>query len=316
MSQRFLVTGAAGFIGSHLVRRLISGGDEVYAVDNLSTGVLDNLSSVRKDPKLHLIVDSVTNWPMMNDTVGKCDAVFHLAASEGIRRLVEDPVETMTTNVRGAEIVLDCCKIHGKRVFFGSGSEIYGKSQDQLHEDGDLVLGPPPELQWSYGCTKAFGEFLGLAYYEHDGLPVTIGRFFNVVGPGQTGLWGQVLPRFVEAASKGEPLCVYGSGEQTRCFLHVDDALDAILGLMDNEASIGQIYNIGSEEEISILALAELVKDCTGSSSPIERLEYTEAVAEGFKDPTSRRPNNQKLRNRLGWEPTRSISEIVYEVVG
>ena len=223
MADTILVTGGAGFIGSHLVERLLEQGKTVFVVDDLSTGSLDNLADVRHHTSLHLIVDSILNYPMMNDTLGQVDQVVHLAAAVGVRKIIEFPVETITTNVRGTEIVLDCCHKHGSRLYVASTSEIYGKGGDQLDEEHDRVMGSTTHRRWSYACTKALDEFLALAYAHEKGLPVILGRFFNTVGPRQTGDWGMVVPTFVNQALKGEPITVYGTGEQQRSFCHVDD---------------------------------------------------------------------------------------------
>lgn len=217
------MTGGAGFIGSHLVERLLEREKKVFVVDDLSTGTLDNLAHVRDHPSLHVIVDTILNWPMMNDTVGQVDYVVHLAAAVGVRKIIESPVETITTNVRGTEIVLDVCHQHMVPLYLASTSEIYGKAGDRLHEEHDRVLGSTSQRRWSYACTKALDEFLALAYHHEYGLPVTIGRFFNTVGPRQTGQWGMVVPTFVKQALQGEPITVYGSGEQQRSFCHVID---------------------------------------------------------------------------------------------
>ena len=247
--MRILVTGGAGFIGSHLVERLLERGDEVFVVDDLSTGSLKNLAAVRQHPRLHLAVDSVLNHPLMLETVGKVDQVVHLAAAVGVRKIIDEPVETITTNVRGSEIVLDCCHKKGVPLFVASTSEIYGKAGDALHEDHDRLLGSVAHRRWAYACTKTLDEFLALAYHSEKGLPVIIGRFFNTVGPRQSGQWGMVLPNFVRTALQGEPIPVYGDGLQRRCFCHVDDTVRAVLGLLGCEEAWGRVFNIGHEEE-------------------------------------------------------------------
>ena len=314
MPKTILVTGGAGFIGSHLVERALERGDGVYVVDDLSTGRLENLDAVRRHPSLHVIVDTIMHWTMMNEVVGKCDEVIHLAAAVGVRKILDEPVETITTNVRGTEIVLDCCHRYGRKLFIASTSEIYGKAGQRLHEETDRIMGPTTQRRWSYAATKVLDEFLALAYHIDKDLPVIIGRFFNTVGPRQTGHWGMVVPTFVTQALKGEPITVYGTGEQSRCFCHVDDAVTAVLGLVDEPKAIGEVFNIGSEVEISIGALAELVKERTGSDSPIELIPYDEAYDPGFEDMETRQPDTAKIRGLLGWESKHSPEEIVDSV--
>lgn len=234
--MRVLVTGGSGFIGSYLVERLLDRGDEVFVVDDLSTGSLDNLSAVRHHSDLHLNVDTILNHPMMDETVAKCDQVIHLAAAVGVRKIMERPVETITTNVRGTEIILDCCHRHGVPLFLASTSEIYGKAGGSLHEEQDRVMGSSTHRRWAYACTKMLDEFLALAYHHERGLPVIIARFFNTVGPRQAGQWGMVLPNFIASAIRGDPIQVFGTGEQLRSFCHVQDTIRAVEGLVAEEA--------------------------------------------------------------------------------
>ncbi|MFQ5536414.1 MAG: NAD-dependent epimerase/dehydratase family protein [Gemmatimonadota bacterium] len=313
--MRILVTGGAGFIGSHLVERLLERGDEVFVVDDLSTGSLSNLAGVRQHPHLHLNVDTILNWPMMNETVAKCDRAVHLAAAVGVRKIIDEPVETITTNVRGTEIVLDCCHEHQVPLFLASTSEIYGKAGDRLHEDHDRVMGSVSHRRWAYACTKTLDEFLALAYHHEKGLPVIIGRFFNTVGPRQSGQWGMVLPNFVAEALEGAPLQVYGDGRQKRCFCHVADTVRAIMGLMDHEQSWGEVFNIGSEEEITILGLAEKVRDRVGSESAIKLIPYDVAYGQGFEDMERRQPDITRIRNLIGWSPQRDLDQIIDETI-
>ena len=316
MSQRTLVTGGAGFIGSHLVERLLDGGDEVFVVDDLSTGSLDNLAAVREHPKLHLAVDTILNHPMMMDAVGKVDRVVHLAAAVGVHKIIEEPVETITTNVRGSEIVLDCCHEQDRPLFVASTSEIYGKAGDRLHEDHDRLMGSVAHRRWAYACTKTLDEFLALAYYHDKGLPVIVARFFNTVGPRQSGQWGMVLPSFVGAAVRDEPITVYGTGEQRRCFCHVQDTVGAVLGLLDDdEAWEGGVFNIGHEREISIRELAELVKERAGSASEIRFVSYEEAYGEGFEDMERRQPDTGRIQKQIGWVPQRTLDAIIDETI-
>lgn len=306
-----LVTGGAGFIGSHLVERLLERGDEVFVVDDLSTGSLANLEGVRQHRRLHLNVDSILNWPMMNETVAKVDQVVHLAAAVGVRKIIDKPVETITTNVRGTEIVLDCCDRHAKPLFVASTSEIYGKAGEKLHEEHDRLMGSTTHRRWAYACTKALDEFLALAYHHEKGLPVILGRFFNTVGPRQSGQWGMVLPNFVGQALRGEPIRVFGSGEQLRCFCLVHDTVRAVLGLLGSEAAWGQPFNIGSEDEISMLGLARRVKERIGSASAIEIVPYSVAYGEGFEDMERRQPDTTKIRSLIGWRAEHSLDQII-----
>ncbi len=309
--MRILVTGGAGFIGSHLVERLLERGDDVYVVDDLSTGFLANLNAVRTHPRLHVHVESIKNWPLMNVMVTEVDQVVHLAAAVGVRKIIESPVETITTNVRGTEIVLECCDRHGKPLFVASTSEIYGKAGEKLHEEKDRIMGSTTHRRWAYACTKALDEFLALAYHHERGLPVILGRFFNTVGPRQTGEWGMVLPNFVGQALRGEPIQVYGTGEQRRCFCMVHDTVRAVMGLLAEDRAWGHPFNIGSEQEITILGLAEKVKERLGSTSPIEIISYDVAYGEGFEDMERRQPDTARIRGLIGWTAEHTLDQII-----
>ncbi len=311
MTQRILVTGGAGFIGSHLVERLLDEGNTVHVVDDLSTGRLNNLKAVREHPNLHLVVDTVLNYTMLKDVASQVDRVVHLAAAVGVKKIMERPVETITTNVRGTEIVLDLCQEFELPLYLASTSEIYGKAGEQLHEDNDRVMGSVRHRRWAYACTKVMDEFLALAYHHEYGLPVVIGRFFNTVGPRQTGEWGMVVPTFVEQALRNEPITVYGSGEQKRCFCHVADSVEAVSRLMANPDAVGDVFNIGHEEEISIFGLAERVKARLNSTSEIVRIDYERAYGDGFEDMMRRQPDISKIRDLTGWEPTRTLDRII-----
>ncbi len=308
------MTGGAGFIGSHLVERLLSRGDEVHVVDDLSTGRLSNLDAVRHHPQLHLVVDSIMNYPMMQDVIGRCDLVIHLAAAVGVKKIMVEPVATITTNVRGTEIVLDLAQRRKTPVFLASTSEIYGKAGNRLHEEHDRVMGSTSKRRWAYASTKVLDEFLALAYFDEKSLPVVIGRFFNTVGPRQSGAWGMVLPAFVGSALKGEPIVVHGTGEQMRSFCHVADTIRAVEGLCDRTDSWGRVFNIGREEEISMRDLAERVKARLGSSSEIRSLSYEEAYGSGFEDMARRQPDITRIREFLGWEPTLDLDRMIDDV--
>jgi nucleoside-diphosphate-sugar epimerase len=313
--MRILVTGGSGFIGSHLVELLLERGDEVFVVDDLSTGNLDNLATVRQHPNLHLNVDTILNHPMMDETVGRCDLVIHLAAAVGVRKILDEPVETITTNVRGTEILLDCCHRNEKRLFLASTSEIYGKAGDRLHEEHDRVMGATSKRRWAYACTKVLDEFLALAYNQEKGLPVIVARFFNTVGPRQAGQWGMVLPNFVGHAIRGEPLELYGTGDQLRCFCHVKDTIRAVVGLVECDDAWGRAFNIGHESEVSMRDLAERVVEMSGSSSEIRMVSYDEAYGEGFEDMQRRQPDTSRIRETIGWSPERDLDEIIRSTI-
>ena len=315
MPEPVLVTGGAGFIGSHLVERLLGEERHVYVVDDLSTGGLDNLRAVSSHPRFHLIVDSVLNFPLLNEIIANVREVVHLAAVVGVKRVLEQPVTTITTNVRGTEIILDLCNRHRTKVFVASTSEIYGKGGEHLDEDHDRVMGSVRNWRWAYACTKEMDEFLAIAYHAEHGLPVIIGRLFNIVGPRQTGEYGMVLPTFVRQALAGEELTVYGDGEQRRCFCHVEDTVDAIVRLMACEPAVGDIFNIGVEEEITIRALAEKVIERTGSRSRVQLIPYGDAYGSGFEDMDRRQPDAAKIERTVGWRPARTLDAIIDETI-
>jgi UDP-glucose 4-epimerase len=313
---RWLITGGAGFIGSHLAERLIEDGHEVYVLDDLSTGSALNVAHLRKHPAFHFHVDSVTSRPLLAELVDLSDVVVHLAAAVGVKLIVESPVRTIETNIRGTEVVLQAAAAKGKRVLVESTSEVYGKSaQLPYREDQDLVLGPSTKGRWSYAASKLIDEFLTLAYCKERRLPTTVVRLFNTVGPRQTGRYGMVIPNFVRQALSGEPLTVFGTGQQSRCFCHVADVVSALIQLAQSDSTIGEVYNVGSQEEISVRALAERVKEAAGSSSEIRTISYEEAYEEGFEDMFRRVPDTSKLERALGWRPTLTLSDILSDVI-
>ena len=313
---RALVTGGAGFIGSHLCELLLADGWEVYALDDLSTGSLDNVEHLRPRERFHLVVDSVLSPAIVNELVHKCDVVYHLAAAVGVRLIVEQPVHTMVTNVQGTEIVLDCCSRFEKRVLVVSSSEVYGDHREErpLGEEDRRVYGPTTQRRWLYADSKAMDEFLALAYHQERGLDCVIARLFNTVGPRQSGQYGMVIPRFVEWALAGRPLEVFGDGGQTRSFCHVQDTIRALKGLLDGDAS-GQIYNVGSSERIRILDLAQQVLELTGSSSELVYVPFERAYGGGIEDTLHREPAIEKIRSAIGWEPTLGLDRILADVI-
>jgi UDP-glucose 4-epimerase len=313
--MRALITGGAGFIGSHLADALLARGASVTIIDDLSTGSIENIRHLKQTPKFHYIIDSIMQPSLLAEVVDDCDVVFHLAAAVGVRLIIESPVRTLHTNIRGTELVLDMAAKKKKKVLITSTSEVYGKtSKIPFHEDDDLVMGPPVRGRWSYACSKAIDEFLALSYHRERGLPVIVTRLFNTVGPRQTGMYGMVVPRFVKQALSGQPITVYGDGNQSRCFGWVVDVVNAVIDLVESPDAVGQIFNIGSDYEITIGELAELVKEVTGSNSPIERIPYSEAYGEGFEDMVRRVPDLTKIRETIGYRPTREIREIITAV--
>lgn len=311
-----MITGGSGFIGSHLAERLIERGDEVFIVDNLWTGKLANLAKIRGHEKLHLVVDSILNESVMNELVFKVDQVYHLAAAVGVRNVMDHPVETLDINVKGTDVVLRLANRFKKKVFIASTSEIYGKHvEHDLSEDNNRVMGTVKKRRWAYACSKTLDEFLALAYFDEKKLPVLIGRLFNTVGPRQTGRYGMVLPGFVQSALMGKPITVYGDGNQTRSFMHVNDAVGAIMRLMDEPLAVGEIYNVGNDQEVSINDLAQKVKEMTGSDSEIEHIPYEKAYGPGFEDMERRCPNISKLKAAIGFSPSYDLDAIIQSVI-
>jgi len=313
---RVLITGGAGFIGSHLSDAYLERGDEVYVIDDLSTGSFENIRHLKGNPRFHYTIDSVHNQPVVAELVDQCDVIFHLAAAVGVKLIVESPVRTIETNVRGTEVVLALANKKKKKVLVASTSEVYGLSEQvPFREDGNLVMGATTKGRWSYACSKAIDEFLALAYWREKKLPTIVVRLFNTVGPRQTGQYGMVIPTFVKQALAGRPITVYGDGKQTRCFGYVGDIVGALVKLMDNPAAVGQVFNIGANEEVSIKELAERVKALTDSASEVNFVPYDEAYEEGFEDMPRRVPDISKIGALVGFRPTISLDDILKSVI-
>ena len=312
-----LVTGGAGFIGSHLAEQLLADGWEVFVLDDLSTGSLDNVAHLRGRSDFHLVVDSVLSAAVVSEVVHKCDVVYHLAAAVGVRLIVEQPVHTMVTNVQGTETVLGYCSTYGKRVLIASSSEVYGDHREErpLSEDDRRVYGPTTEKRWLYADSKAMDEHLALSYHLERGLDTVVVRLFNTVGPRQSGRYGMVIPRFVDRALAGEPLEVHGDGTQTRSFCHVTDVVRALTGLMNASRVSGEIFNVGSTERLRIIDLAERVKEATGSRSEIALIPYEEVYEQGIEDTLHREPAIGKIHEAIGWAPERNLERILADVI-
>jgi UDP-glucose 4-epimerase len=314
--MKVLITGGAGFIGSHLAEAHLQRGDEVYIIDDLSTGSIENIEHIKDLPSFHYHLDTVTNHRLTAELVDLCDVVYHLAAAVGVKLIVESPVRTLETNIRGTEVVLEHAAKKRKRVLITSTSEVYGKRERvPFREDDDLVMGPTHKGRWSYACSKAIDEFLAIAYWKEKRVPTVIARLFNTVGPRQTGRYGMVIPNFVRQALRGEDITVYGDGSQSRCFTHVRDVVGALMQLIEHTQAVGEVYNIGSANEVSILALAERVKALTGSASTIKFLPYDEAYEEGFEDMMRRVPDIAKINNLIGYQPSFNLDEILSDVI-
>ena len=313
--MKYLITGGAGFVGSHLADALVGRGDSVVALDNLSTGVSQNLAGVRGSPLFKYVSGSILDEALVEELVGSVDHVLHLAAAVGVFNIVDRPLESLTTNVRGTENVLAACKAHGKPVLITSSSEIYGKnSSGPLNEESDRIIGSPLKSRWSYSAAKGLDESLGYFYFSEFGLPVRLVRLFNTVGPRQVGNYGMVVPRFVSAALDGADLVVYGDGKQSRCFAHVADVVAALLLVIDSKDAVGQVFNIGNDREISIMELAQLVIAKTGSSSAIVSKSYDDAYGAGFEDMSRRVPDILKIKRVLGWSPKLGLEEIITDI--
>jgi UDP-glucose 4-epimerase len=311
-----LITGGAGFIGSHLSDALLDGGHQVLVLDNLSTGSMDNIAHLKGRAGFEYFIDTFDNEPLLAELIDRSDVVFHLAAAVGVKLIVEQPVYTIETNLHGTEVVLKHANKKKKLVVIASTSEVYGKSEAvPFREDSDLVMGPTPKHRWAYACSKAIDEFLALAYWKERKLPVIIVRFFNTVGPRQTGMYGMVIPNFVRQALAGESITVFGDGLQTRSFSHVADVVGAVLKLVVEPKAIGQVINIGNTQEITIRALAERVRELSGSSSPIELVPYDEAYESGFEDMPRRVPDLTKIEGLIGYRPRYALDDILAQVI-
>jgi UDP-glucose 4-epimerase len=314
--MRALITGGAGFIGSHLAERLVELGHEVYAIDNLWTGKLSNVAKIQSNKRFHLVVDTILNESVMNELVFKVDHIYHLAAAVGVLNIMDHPVETLDINVKGTEAVLRLANRFKKKVLIASTSEIYGKHVGHsLAEDDNRVMGTVKKRRWAYACSKTLDEFLALAYYDEKKLPMVVVRLFNTVGPRQTGRYGMVLPNFVQSALLGKPITVFGDGTQTRSFCHVRDVVEALIKLMDEAAAEGDVFNVGNDHEISIKDLAQRVKEMTKSPSEIEFIPYEKAYGPGFEDMQRRCPNVEKLKNLIGFKPNHDLDAIIQSVI-
>lgn len=314
--MKVLITGGAGFIGSHLAERLLELDHEVFVIDNLWTGKLANLEKVQNDENLHLVIDTILNESVMNELVFKVDHIYHMAAAVGVRKIMDHPVETLDINVKGTETVLRLANRFKKKVLIASTSEIYGKHVEHtLSEDDNRVMGTVKKRRWAYACSKTLDEFLALAYFDEKKLPVVVTRLFNTVGPRQTGQYGMVLPNFVQSALLGKPITVFGDGTQSRSFTHVKDVVEALTKLMAEPKAEGDIFNVGNDHEITIQELAFKVKEMTGSDSEIEYIPYEKAYGPGFEDMERRCPNVDKIKNLIGFSPTHDLEAMIQSVI-
>ncbi|TDI15013.1 MAG: NAD-dependent epimerase/dehydratase family protein, partial [Acidobacteria bacterium] len=306
--MKVLITGGTGFIGSHLSEYLLEQNHQVFVIDDLSTGAIENILHLKANPNFHYTIDTIMNVPVTAELVDRCDVVFHLAAAVGVKLIVESPVRTIETNIKGTEIILELADKKKKKVVITSTSEVYGKGKNiPYSETEDLVMGPTHKGRWSYACSKAIDEFLALAYWHEKQLPVVIVRLFNTVGPRQIGRYGMVLPTFVKQALSGEAITVFGDGSQSRCFAHVSDVVGALTRLLEKEEALGKVFNIGSNEEITILELAEKVKSITSSKSEIVFVPYDEAYEEGFEDMPRRVPDLSRIQSLIGYQPSQNL---------
>jgi UDP-glucose 4-epimerase len=311
-----LITGGAGFIGSHLAEKLLAEGQRVTIIDDLSTGQFNNVAHLEANPSFSAAIEDIRNIHVMDRLVSECDVIYHLAAAVGVQKIISQPIATIEINIGGTEVVLQTARRYRKKVLIASTSEVYGKGvRFPFTEDDDRLMGPTSRSRWSYAASKAIDEFLALAYHKEVGLPVVIFRLFNTVGPRQTGQYGMVLPRFVQAALKNQPIQVYGDGEQSRCFCNVRDVVEGIYGLSGSAAAIGEIFNIGTPEEITIKGLAERVRARSNSQSEIRYVPYDEAYEAGFEDFRRRVPSLEKIRGVIGWEPTTPLDTTIDEII-
>ncbi len=314
--MKALITGGAGFIGSHLAERLLKDGHTVAVIDNLSTGSLKNIEGFKNHSSFDFVEGDIRNTELMEPLTEQCDMVYHLAAAVGVKLIADRPVHTIETNIGGTEVVLETANKFGKKILIASSSEVYGKNETvPFREDDDIVLGSTRMSRWSYACSKAIDEFLGLAFHQQYKLDVIIGRFFNTIGPRQTGQYGMVVPRFVQRALKNEPISIYGTGQQRRCFCYVEDLIEAVTGLMDCREAAGQVYNIGSSEEITIESLADKIIKMTNSKSKKEFVPYEKAYGRPIEDMMRRVPNTGRIKNMTGWEPKTSLDEALRSII-
>ncbi len=313
MPVRYLITGGTGFIGSHLSERLLERGDAVVALDNLATSTGSNVSHLDGRQNFRVVLGSILDELLVDELVADCDIVVHLAAAVGVRLIVDQPLRSLRTNIRGTEIVLDAVHRYHKKAFVASSSEVYGKNTGKMHELADRVLGPSSIARWSYSASKAVDEHLAMAFWRERQIPTVIGRFFNTVGPRQTGAYGMVIPRLVSQALLGEDLEIHGDGSQTRCFCDVEDAVRAVTGLIDSKAAVGDVFNIGSEEEVSIAELADRIIDITGSASGKRFVPYEQVYGDQYpaEEMMRRSPDTTKIRTTIGWEPQHNLDSII-----
>ena len=314
--MKILITGGAGFIGSHLAEELLSQGEEVYVIDNLSTGRLENVKHLAANPRFHITIETILEEKAVEDLTRKCELIFHLAAAVGVRLIIEKPVDTIETNILGTEIVLKAANKFKRKVILASTSEVYGKnSKVPFREEDDSVYGPTTKSRWSYACSKAIDEFLALAYFHEKKLPVVIARLFNTIGPRQTGRYGMVVPSFIQQALLSHPVTVYGDGKQSRSFTHVTDVVSALIGLSEHPKAVGEVFNVGNGREITIERLAILIKKMTNSKSKIVYIPYDKAFEKGFEDMIRRVPDITKINHLIGYKPRVNLEESLEKII-